>query len=287
MSDHRKPPMTLATTEMQRPATRGRPAVATWATWARFLVGFFILWAALAGASSTDPTARWGPAILAVVVAASLGVSRGLYRLPLHDAVRALGLGRPDWRSLAVSAAISALVLLVWPATTLLSGTSIPLRPDWPVVLIGILTLHGLAEELVWRGYVFRRLAHGRSFWPAVCWSMPLIAATHIPIVVVSGPAIGVGAMLVAAVTSIALSRLYTMGGGNLWAPGLLHAAIDSFKLVVLPAASVPIYPYLIIGFSLVVPLLVLLVPAPHAGPDPVPTPARSAPEPQRSAPGL
>ena len=240
---------------------RSHPAVGTPATWARFLLGFLILWAVLAGASSADPTARWGPAILAVVVAASLGVSRVLYRLPAREAVRILGLGRPDRRSLTVSAVISALVLLVWPATVLLSGASIPLRPDWPVALIGILTLHGLAEELVWRGYVFRRLAQGRSFWPAVCWSMPLIAVTHVPIVLAAGPAVGVGAMLVAATTSIAFSRLYAMGGGTLWAPGLLHAAIDSFKLVVLPAAAQPIYPFLIIGFSIVVPLLVLVVP--------------------------
>jgi membrane protease YdiL (CAAX protease family) len=240
---------------------RPRAAVGTPPTWARFLLGFLILWAVLAGASSTDPTARWGPAILAAVVTASLGVSRGLYRLPMREGVRALGLGRPDPRSLTVSAVVSALVLLVWPTTVLLSGASIPLRPDWPVALIGILTLHGLAEELIWRGYVFRRLAQGRSFWPAVFLSMPLIAVTHIPIVVASGPAIGIGAMLVAAVTSIALSRLYAMGGGTLWAPALLHTAIDSFKHVVLPAAALTIYPYLIIGFSLIVPLLVLAVP--------------------------
>jgi membrane protease YdiL (CAAX protease family) len=241
--------------------TRPRPAVGTPVTWARFLLGFLILWAVLAGASSADPTARWGPAILAVVVAAALAVSRGLYPMSLHDAVRALGLGRPHRRSLTVSAAISALVLLVWPATVLFTGASIPLRPDWPVVLIGVFTLNGLAEELIWRGYVFRRLAQGRSFWPAVWWSMPLIAVTHIPIVVTAGPAVGGGAMLVAAVTSIAFSRLYAMGGGTVWAPALLHTAIDSFKLVVLSAAAVTIYPFLIIGFSLVVPLLVLVVP--------------------------
>ncbi|OXM69582.1 CPBP family intramembrane glutamic endopeptidase [Amycolatopsis vastitatis] len=240
---------------------RSRPAVGTPATWARFLLGFLILWAVLAGTSAHDPTARWGPAILAAVVAASLGVSRGLYRLSPREAVQALGLGRPARRSLAVAAVISVLVLLVWPTTALLTGASIPLRPDWPVVLVGILTLHGLAEELVWRGFVFRLLARGRSFWPAVCWSMPLIAVTHLPIVVTSGPAIGFGAMLVAAITSIALSRLYVMGGGTLWAPALLHTAIDSFKLVVLPAAAPAVYPFLIIGFSLVVPLLVLLVP--------------------------
>jgi hypothetical protein len=148
-------------------------------------------------------------------------------------------------------------------------------------VLVGILSLHGLAEELVWRGYVFRRLAQGRSFWPAVLRTMPLIALTHIPIVVTSGPAIGIGAMLVAAVTSIALGRLYAMGDGTLWAPGILHSAIDSFKLVVLPAAALPVYPFLIISFSLVVPLLVLAIPAgrtlPPLRPAHLPT---TAPEP-------
>jgi membrane protease YdiL (CAAX protease family) len=228
---------------------------------ARFLIGFLVLWAVLALASAPDPTARWGPVILVIVVAAALGVFRVLDHLPLREAVRTLGFGRPRPRALVVSAVVSALVLLMWPVTALLSGVPIPLAADWPVGLVGVLAFHGLAEELVWRGYVFRRLDRGRSFWSAVGWSMPLIALTHVPIVLTAGPAIGGGAMLVAAVSSMPLSRLYAMGGGTLWAPALLHAAIDSFKLVVVPAAALAVYPPLVIGFSLLVPLLVLLVP--------------------------
>jgi membrane protease YdiL (CAAX protease family) len=226
----------------------------------RFLVGFLVLWAVLAGLAATDPALHRGPLVLVAVAVVAVVVSRGLERLPLRDAVRALGLGRPAPRAMAVSAVVSALVLLVWPVTTWLSGASIPLRPDWPLALVGVLALHGLAEELVWRGYVFGRLARGRSFRSAVGWSMPLIALTHVPVLVTAGPAVGAGAMLVAAVTSIPLSRLYVLGGGTVWAPALLHAAIDSFKLVVLPAAALAVYPLLIIGFSLAVPLLVLLV---------------------------
>jgi membrane protease YdiL (CAAX protease family) len=234
----------------------------------RFLAGFLVLWAVLAAASNPDPTARWGPVVLALVVLASLAVSRWLHHLPWRDAIQALGLGRPTRRGMVVSAIVAAAVLLVWPATALLAGTAIPLRHDWPLVLVGIFALHGLAEEMVWRGYVFRRLAEGRSFWPAVARSMPLIAVTHIPIIVTAGPAVGLGAMLVAAVTSIPLSRLYVLGGGTLWAPALLHAAIDSFKLVVLPPAAQPIFAPLIIGVSLVVPLLVLaFAPTRHAQP--------------------
>ena len=231
----------------------------------RFLAGFLILWAVLAGTSAGDPTARRGPAILAAVVLASIAVSRLLYRMPPAEAARVLGLGRPRGRALVISAVVSVLVLLVWPVTAVLSRASLALRPDWPVVLIGIVTLHGLAEEMIWRGYVFRRLSADRSFWPAVWWSMPLIAVTHIPIVVIAGPAVGLGAMLVAAVTSIPFSRLYVLGGQTIWAPALLHSAIDSFKLVVLPAAALAVYPPLVIGFSLVVPLLVLVAPGPRS----------------------
>jgi membrane protease YdiL (CAAX protease family) len=152
--------------------------------------------------------------------------------------------------------------VLVFPVTAALTGTVIPLRPDWPWLLIGIFAFHGLAEELVWRGFAFRRLRDGRSFAAATLWTMPLLAATHVPIVVDLGPAVGAGAMAVAAVTSVPFAYLYEMGRRTIWAPALVHTAIDSFKLVVVPAAALPTFSVLIIAVSLTVPLLALVVPA-------------------------
>jgi membrane protease YdiL (CAAX protease family) len=134
---------------------------------------------------------------------------------------------------------VSGVVLTVFPLTAAVSGAPVHLRPDWLWLLIGLFAFHGLAEELVWRGFAFRRLREGRSFWAAVWWTMPLIAATHVPIVLTLGPAIGVGAMAVAAVTSIPFAYLYETGRRSIWAPGLVHTAIDTFKLVVIPAVAV------------------------------------------------
>jgi membrane protease YdiL (CAAX protease family) len=39
--------------------------------------------------------------------------------------------------------------------------------------------------------------------------------------------------MVVAAVTALPLGYLYENGGRTIWAPALVHTAIDSFKLVV------------------------------------------------------
>jgi membrane protease YdiL (CAAX protease family) len=238
-----------------------RPAVGSGRSWLRFLAGFALLCAVLLGAAALDSTGRWGLGILAAVLVTGVVVERVQHGSTVRDAVRRLGLRRPGGRAMALAAAVSAPVLLVFPLTAALSGAGPVLRPDWVWLLVGILAFHGLAEELVWRGYAFRRLREGRSFRAAVAWTMPLIAASHVPIVVAMGPAVGLGAMLVAAVTAIPLGYLYETGDRSIWPPALVHTAIDAFKLVVLPAAAVSTFSTLIIVVSLAVPLLALAAP--------------------------
>jgi membrane protease YdiL (CAAX protease family) len=152
-------------------------------------------------------------------------------------------------------------VLIAFPLTAVVTGAAPVLRPDWPWLLVGVLAFHGIAEELVWRGYVLRRLREGRTFRAATWWTMPLIAAAHVPIVATHGPAIGLGAVLVAGVTACPLGYLYKTGGNTVWAPALVHTAIDAFKLVVIPVAAITTFAPLLILVSLTVPLLALAVP--------------------------
>ncbi|MDD7939745.1 CPBP family intramembrane metalloprotease [Actinomycetospora lutea] len=234
-----------------------RGAVAWW----RFLAGFALLWAVLQGLAALDPTARWGLVVLAGVLVIGLVVERVLHGVPPRRALRALGFGRPAPRALVLAAAVSGLVVLVFPVAEALGLGPITLRPGWPWLLVGVFALHGLAEELVWRGYAFRRLRAGRSFPRAAAWTMPLVAVTHVPILVTSGVAVGLGAMAVAATTSIPFAYVFETGRGTVWAPALLHTAIDAFKLVEIPAAGVPAFSLLLVGVSILVPLLALAVP--------------------------
>jgi len=87
------------------------------------------------------------------------------------------------WRPLLVAAGVSAVILGVVPLFTLVTGQSLGLRSNWPWLLIGVFAFHGLAEELTWRGYAFRRLRTGRSYWRAVLLTMPLVAAAHLPVI--------------------------------------------------------------------------------------------------------
>jgi membrane protease YdiL (CAAX protease family) len=230
-------------------------------SWARFLVGFLLLWGLLAAASAADSTGRWRLLILGLVIGAAALVESILYGTPPRRSLRALGLGRPGGRSLATATATGALVLLVFPLASAVTGLPIGLRFDWLWALITTFAFNGVAEELVWRGYAFRRLREGRPFWAAVWCTMPLIAITHVPIALRSGPVIGLGAMLVAAVTSLPLSYLFETGRSTVWAPAVVHTAIDSFKLFAIPPAATTTFSLLLIVVSLIVPLLCLAVP--------------------------
>jgi membrane protease YdiL (CAAX protease family) len=231
------------------------------ASWARFGLGFLVLLGVLLGTAEFDSTGRYGLVILGAVLLTALAVERLLYRVGPREALRRLGFGRPVGRALVAAGAVGALIQLVYPLTTALTGASLQLRDGWPWLLVGIVAFHGLAEETVWRGYAYRRLREGRSFGAAVLWTMPLVAVAHVPILISSGPVVGSAALLVAAATSVPFAYLFDLGRGTIWAPAILHTAIDSFKLVIVPAAAVTTFSLLLAAFSIVVPLLVLAVP--------------------------
>ncbi len=231
------------------------------AGWVRFLIGVAVLVGLLLGISEFDATGRFGLVILAVVLPVAVAVERLLYGVRTRDALRLLGFGRPGGRALLAAGVIGLLLMLVYPMAAAITGSTFGLRPDWPWLLIGLFAFHGLAEELVWRGYSYRRLRQGRSFGRAVLWTMPLLAAAHVPILITSGPIVGTAALTVAAVTSIPLAYLFDTGRSTIWAPAVVHTAIDSFKLVVVPAAAVTTFSLTLSAFSILVPLLVLLVP--------------------------
>jgi membrane protease YdiL (CAAX protease family) len=226
--------------------------------WLRFLAGFTVLYGTLAGLAEIDATGRLGLPILAGVLLVALVVERVLDGTRPAVALRALGFGRPNARAIMVALAVSVPVLVV-PA--LVAGVAPVLRPGWPWLLIGIFAFHGLAEEIVWRGYAYRRLRVDRTFGRAVVATMPLVVAAHVPIVFASGVAVGGAAMVVAAATTIPFAHLWEMGRGTIWAPALLHTTIDSFKLVVLPPGATVTFSLVLAAVSATIPFLVLAVP--------------------------
>jgi membrane protease YdiL (CAAX protease family) len=112
------------------------------------------------------------------------------------------------------------------PIATLAARVPIALPDDWPALALGILLLSGIAEETVYRGYLFRRLRQRNASWKAGVLGT-LLAAAHVPLVVTAGWVVGVLAILVAVLTFVPLAVLFERGNNTIWSPALVHGAAD------------------------------------------------------------
>ena len=84
--------------------------------------------------------------------------------------------------------------------------------------------------------------------------------------------------MLVAAVTTVPLAYLYETGRNTVWAPAVVHTAIDSFKVVVVPSATAATFSLTLAAVAVLLPLLALAVPR-RVLADRPPAAARPGPE--------
>jgi hypothetical protein len=160
-----------------------------------------VLYGVLAGLAELDHTGRFGLPVLAAVLLAAL-VARALDGDGTAAAVHRLGLGRPSGPAVLVALAMSALVLLVYPVTAAVTGASRRTAPGLAVAaaLDPRLPRSGRGDRLA--RLRVRPAAAGRTFGRAVAATIPLVAATHLPIVA-AGQAVGLAAMLVAAATTL------------------------------------------------------------------------------------
>jgi membrane protease YdiL (CAAX protease family) len=205
--------------------TAPRPGVAVLV--ATFLAAWFLL-----DRLVTSPPLIISSLIALITSGAVLLVSERLVTgLPLAGLFVRLGLGRPPARAIVAATLVGAAVFVTYVAGSAAMGIELELRSNWPVVLVGVLLFHGLAEELVWRGYVYGHLRQTNSFRGAVLRTVPLIALTHVPIIVGEGLAVGSLAVLSAAVTCLPLAYLYDRGARTVWPPAIVHGLIGTWQL--------------------------------------------------------
>jgi membrane protease YdiL (CAAX protease family) len=199
----------------------------------RFVFGFAVLWSVLYGFGRIGETSIDRGVIAAITILfLALLLEAGVLATPRRDVPARLGLGRPGVRALVAALFVSLITLAALPVSAHLANEHLKLRTGWPWLAVSLLAYHGFAEELCWRGYTYGRLRCNRSFGAAVAATMPLIAITHVPIVIESGFAVGVAAVGVAAITCVPLAHLYELGRRTIWPCALVHAAIDGFKLI-------------------------------------------------------
>jgi membrane protease YdiL (CAAX protease family) len=222
-----------------------------------FLATFLAAWFALDQLVTSPPT-LWS-ALLCLAVAGGI-VALGetiVFGASVQELPRRLGFCRPRAGAIPVATGVGALVFVTYLTGAAALGVDLELRSNWPAVLVSALLFHGLAEEVVWRGFVFAHLRRRTTFWRAMAGSVPLIALTHVTIIVSNGPVIGGLAVVSAAVTCLPLAHLWERSGRTVWAPATLHGAIGTWQLF--ERTYPDSFSIVLVTGSILVPLLALL----------------------------
>jgi membrane protease YdiL (CAAX protease family) len=206
---------------------------------ARLTAGFLFLFAVLQGTAALFGSTRgeWGLAIAMLVILAAFTVQRVLHGESLGEA----GL-RAEWRGLGVGAVVSGAILALGAAYLDFSRAAVSLHPDAPWLALGILCQAGFAEELVFRGYLYGRLARRRAFWTAAMVSMGPFALVHTTLFLTLDWPIAAASLLLSVALAFPLAHLYELGFRTIWVPALVHAVIQAGpKLIVVDDASFPL----------------------------------------------
>ncbi|MBL8532056.1 MAG: CPBP family intramembrane metalloprotease [Hyphomonadaceae bacterium] len=203
--------------------------------WLRLLAVTALLYTLMAGAAELLHSYRGeaGLIIAALVLAAALTADRLLFSGAFLRSLRELGLHAPACRGLLAAAVISAALIASLPLAARASGATLSLRADWLWLIPGLLAQAGLAEELVFRGFVFGRIRATRAFWRAVLLSIGPFALVHMALFFSMPPAIAAASLMLSIVTCAPLAQLYELGGRTIWPAALVHATVQgAIKLV-------------------------------------------------------
>jgi membrane protease YdiL (CAAX protease family) len=192
-----------------------------------------------------DRTATWlgstrgaaGLLVCALVFVTTLLVERLLFKTGVRRAAQRLGLGYPDSRAMGLALLISLVLLAFYPLFSLVTGAQVSLRGDWLWLALGLFAQHGLAEELLFRGFAFGHLREGRGFWRATWLSMVPFVTVHLLLLTSLSLPLALASIGLAIASSLPLAFLFDRAHQTIWAPALVHFAIHTIKLVDIPEA--------------------------------------------------
>ncbi len=205
------------------------------------LLGFVIVWLVLDQSAATLGSFRgeWGVAVAAVTLAAIVATEMAVFRRSLRDAIGALGLGPAKRKVLLTSLAISAALLAMIPIYGIARGVPVSLMDGWWLLAIGIFAQAGIAEESVFRAYLFGHLREGRTFWRAAGIAAIPFVLVHLMGYLTMDPVLATVSLVVALSLTFPFSWLYEQAGNSIWPGAILHASIQGgIKLIVVPDAD-------------------------------------------------
>lgn len=237
------------------------------ARWWRLLFGLalaYVLFDMVAARLGSD-RGQAGLAVGVLVVTATLLLERWLLGEPFADAARRFG--PPTARGIVAALSATTLLALVVPAYVSFTGRRVEMYPDWMALIPGLFAQAGIAEEALFRGYLFDHVRRGRAFWRAVALAAGPFVLVHLILFARMPWTIALASVLLAAIVTVPLAFAYELGGRTIWAPALVHFAIQGIVKIIVVEGSAATFPLVWIAASAILPFAVFAfgrLPAPR-----------------------
>ncbi|MBS1794435.1 MAG: CPBP family intramembrane metalloprotease [Acidobacteria bacterium] len=228
--------------------------------WFAGFTAVFLLFHLSAGWLGSD-RGQFGVPIGLIVVVATVSAERLLFGLSWKAAAAAIGLGRPAGRGVLAAAVVSLLLLFAIPFFAAATNVSFDLQEAWSRIVPGLFFQAGIAEETLFRGYLFGHLRRRHNYWKAALLAAVPFALVHLILFYSLPAALAAASILLAVAMSLPLSRLFELGGNSIWAPSILHFTVQGgVKLLTASGESAGLFPFFWIAACAVIPFGVYAV---------------------------
>jgi membrane protease YdiL (CAAX protease family) len=197
-----------------------------------------------------------------LVVGTTIAAKIFLFNRSFKESFRDVGLTRPNALGILIAIVISVLVLVAVFVFASVTDSSFSFYPSWYLLVPGLFFQAGIAEETLFRGYLFGYIRQKHRFWKAAFIAAVPFILVHL-IMFYSLPfAIAFASILLSVVLSFPLARLFELGGNTVWAPAILHFVVmGTVKVLVASGESAQTFPLFWITICAIIPLIVFLLP--------------------------
>jgi membrane protease YdiL (CAAX protease family) len=203
-----------------------------------FLFSSVVLFAVFYGLGllTADLDWTWARILIGLVTVSGVTLARSLIAgIPIRQSFWKIGFGTPDWRTVGITLGIRMLMLAFFPLYASLTDIHLPLQNNWLWILVGIIAGVGIAEEALFRGYVFGFLRESRGFWRAATLSMILFGAMHLLLLLWIPFPIAIAAIILAVISAYPSAYLFENGNRTIWPSAIFHTTALATNLFEIP----------------------------------------------------
>ena len=185
---------------------------------------------------------------------------RWVYGYSAAATMHTVGLRKTGFQNMVPGLIITAVLIGMYPLLGYVLHARISLAANWQWNMIGLFLTGGIAEEILFRGFLFGGLRRTMRFKKAVLVSALLFTLVHLLLFLYFSWPVALLSTLLAAGLSLPFAYLYEKAEHTIWSAALVHAAIRTVGLVITTTGDE--FPKLSAAWilvSLIIPYLVLL----------------------------